>query len=222
MEPQTMLEEMPTTAVTEVHICCVEVAPESVGAASALVSSVVRQHQQQQQRGSCPTPSSLLQPGLKGVELLAPTTAKVKDVRALVEQRRRQGSSSGSGDGALLNLYGVASSFAARAGAPSRGSAGAVSAAYGAVGAEAADPLVLLPDEVTLEEVLRSAHVFALGPNASECEARVGGDLSTEATPTLLLFYSRDTRYGGCCCCAMLMGCIAGMLCCCCMEAESD
>lgn len=213
-------------AAQEVNVYCIEVTAQNVEAVRTLTRAVAAPGEGED-GVTAPSAESrigaaLLQSGVKGIELMAADTTRVADIRALVQQHRRQGVRQGTaedaspaedGDAMRLNLYAMTRAAAMRLSEP-QGPGEQTPGVNDSEDAgdeeddDAADPLVLLPDAVTLADMLASPQVLVLRPRAA-----------AEAAATLLLFYSSGAQFGGFCCCGPFIGSILALFCCCCRSS---
>jgi hypothetical protein len=182
-----------------VNVYCVEATADSTERMRTLLE---RLH-----KGEVPTALTLTRAGMKGLELAASADTTIEDIRRVVEQQRLCGSKAGTttaaaavADDAHLAFFAV-----------SRGATHTTACALATPAGEAmdaleadsddADPLVVLPDELPLEEVLRCPQLV----------------ITAATTPTVLLFYASSVKWGGhCCCCGELVAAVMAVFCGCC------
>ncbi|KPA79496.1 hypothetical protein ABB37_05325 [Leptomonas pyrrhocoris] len=149
---------------------------------------------------------AILHSGMKAIELTARLSTTVRHIR--MELEHRECTATATND-VRLNLFAVSRGCGC-------GGGGGVAASDAA-----ADPLISLVDELTVEEMMTCPQI-AIQHGCVPGEVRVGktADEDSDSTPssTLVLLYARDTALGcsDCCLCACLTAVCATVLCCCC------
>ncbi|KPI83415.1 hypothetical protein ABL78_7552 [Leptomonas seymouri] len=195
-------------AMDAISVCCVEVTVENREKAQKLLEGLYK--------GETPTSNTLSEAGMKGMELTAGVDATVGDIRGVVERQMLSGSEASpatASEGACLTFFAV-----------SRCAAQVAECGPDTEATAAEDPLVALPDELSLEEILKCQQVLvtraAAGDNTNEITTAT---TTVAAAPTLLLFYAGGTRLGSssCCCCGGLVAAILAIFCGCCMHRRT-
>lgn len=183
------------SSVTAVNVYCVEATTENTEKVRALLD---RLH-----NGEVPTADTLARAGMKGLELTAGVEATIAEVRGVVQRQRLSGTATATTtvDDAHLSFFAVS-----RGGVTAAQTAQQDSTEMEAASSDEGEPLVALPDELSLGEVLKSPHVW-------QTAAATG---AAAMPPTLLLFYASSTKWGGCCCCGGLVSSIVSFFCGCC------
>lgn len=151
--------------------------------------------------GARVTATTLLNAGMKAKDFTFALSTKVKAIRADLAQSVCKAP---IGEEAHLTLFAMASSAPADA---------------------AADPLITLVDELTVEEMLGCAQMnveYRGGASLFSGEVCMGGseqesEEAAASSATIVLFYKRDTALGSACCLCACLAAMCATICCCCV-----
>ncbi|KPA79495.1 hypothetical protein ABB37_05324 [Leptomonas pyrrhocoris] len=196
-----------------VNVYCVEVTAETTEKVRALLESI--------HNGEAPTADTLSRVGATGVELAASADTTVLDIREVVARQQLNGPKAATAvptnDDVCLTLFAVRRGAPHAETAPATATGGATNAEEATATQDDDDPLVALPDGLTLAEVLKCPHVFVAAAEGEEINRMPARAVTAATAPTLLLFYARGSRWGGyCCCCGGLVAAIVSIFCGCC------